>query len=148
MNTNNDKVQLHGSVTWAELDADGNVVDMIEGPNLITDLGKLNAEHLLGGHASGKAIIEMAFGTNGTPPTPGDTTITAPLTKAITTVSYAAGNTVVFETDILTGDPAMTVAEVGLLNVDGVLCHRKVFDPPKAKVAGIAYHVTYKVKVI
>lgn len=144
----NEELKLQGWVTFQQLDAAGNVVETIEGPNLITDLGKLNAERLLGGHASGKPITQMAFGTNGTAPAPGDTAITAPLTKAITAVSYASGNTVVFETDILTGDPAMTVAEVGLLNVDGVLCHRKVFSPPKAKVAGIAYHVTYKVKVI
>jgi len=144
----NETVKLSGWVILEQLDAQGNVVDVIEGPNLITDLGKLNAERLLGGHASGKAITKMAFGTDGTPPTPADTTITGALVKAITATSYASGNTVVFETNIDTGDPAMTVAEVGLYNDDNVLCHRKVFDPPKNKVAGIAYHVTYKVKVI
>lgn len=143
-----DNVQLSGWVTFETIGPDGTVVDVIEGPNLIVDLGKLNAERLLGGHVDGKPITSMAFGTNGTPPAPGDTAITAPLTKAITATSYASGNIVVFETNILTSDPAMTVAEVGLLNADGVLCHRKVFDPPKNKVAGIAYHVTYKVKVV
>lgn len=144
----NDNIKITGWVTFETLDKFGNVVEVIEGPNLIVDLGKLNAERLIGGHTSGKAITQMAFGTNGTPPTAGDTAITSPLVKAITATSYAAGNIVVFETNIDTGDPAMTVAEVGLLNADGVLCHRKVFDPPKNKVAGIAYHVTYKVKVV
>lgn len=115
---------------------------------MILTAGKLNAEQLLAGNASGKKITKASFGTNGTPPDPADTTITGAVVKDITTITYLSGNVVSFETELETTDPAMTIREVGLLNDDNVLVHRKIFDPEKVKVDGIAYRLTYKIKVI
>jgi hypothetical protein len=113
---------------------------------MLLDNGKLNAQRLIGGHASGKKLYKIVVGDSGTAVTSADTAITNPVAKAITSVTYNADGTVVFEAGLLAGDPAMTIREMGLYNEDDVLCYRKVVAD-KAKVAGVSYALTYTIKV-
>lgn len=113
---------------------------------MLLTAGNLNVQQLLAGNASGKKISKISIGTNATPPDPADTAITAPVTKSVSAVNYLPGGIVEFQATIEAGDPAMTINEVGLLNDDNVLCHRKVITP-KVKVDGVTYIVAYQVKV-
>lgn len=113
---------------------------------MLLDNGKLNAQRLLGGHASGKKITKIVVGDSGTAVTSADTTITNAVAKTVSGVTYNSDGTVVFEATLLAGDPAMTIREIGLYNEDDVLCYRKVVAD-KAKVAGVSYALTYTIKV-
>jgi hypothetical protein len=114
---------------------------------MVLNAGKTNVEQLLGGNVGGKKITHIVVGTDNTPPTATDSTITGAVVKAVTDVQYLPGNIVKFVAELDTTDPAMTIWEVGLKNEDGVLVHRKVFDAGQTKVAGLAYRITYSVKV-
>lgn len=114
---------------------------------MVLNNGKLNYERLAAGDASGKALTHLVVGTSNTPEQPTDTAITAPLQKAITSVQYMPGNIVKLIAQIDAADPAMNIWEIGVLNADGVLCHRKVYGSVKSKVAGLAYTITYSIKV-
>lgn len=109
--------------------------------------GKTNVEQLLAGNISGKQITTLCVGTSNTPATSADTTITGGYEKAITSVEYLPGNIVKFVTELAAADPAINIFELGLKNADGVLVHRKVFDTVQTKVAGLAFRITYSIKV-
>jgi hypothetical protein len=108
--------------------------------------GNLNVQQLLGGNVSGKKIAKIVVGTSDTPVTSADTIITDPVEKAVTGVNYLGGGVVQFTATLLSGDPAMTIKEVGLYDDDDVLCHRKVITP-RVKSAGVSYVVNYNIKV-
>lgn len=113
---------------------------------MLLTAGNINTQKLLAGDADGKKISKISVGTNDTAPSVDDTTITSPVTKSITAVNYLPGNIVEFQAQLDAGDPEMVINEVGLLNDDDVLCHRKVVSP-KLKVAGTSYVIAYQVKV-
>lgn len=113
---------------------------------MVLAAGRINVEKLLSGDIAGKKFTKIVVGTSGTPPADTDTTITNPVTKDIITVDYLPGGFVQFNTTLDAGDPAMVIQEIGLLNVDGVLCYRKVV-PAINKIAGTTYAISYKIKV-
>lgn len=112
---------------------------------MVLNNGLINARRLLAGHADGKPVTKIVVGTSATPVEATDTTITAPVEKNVVTVDYLDGF-VQFNTLLAGSDPAMVIREIGLLNSDGVLLHRKVI-PDTNKVAGVQYSITYKIKV-
>jgi len=109
--------------------------------------GKTNVEQLLAGNVSGKKITKICVGTSNTPPAAGDTTITGGYEKDVTSVEYLPGNIVKFIAELDAADPAINIYEVGLKNEDGILVHRKTFDTVQTKVAGLAFRITYSIKV-
>ncbi|MBV7529046.1 hypothetical protein [Chitinophaga sp. sic0106] len=108
--------------------------------------GRTNVQKLLSGDAAGKKIAKIIVGTNSTPVSESDTTITNPFSKAVGTVDYLSSGYVQFNITLDAGDPAMLIQEVGLLSDDNVLCYRKVI-PPVNKVAGATYSVSFRIKV-
>lgn len=114
---------------------------------MVLDTGKTNVEQLLAGNVTGKKISQLVVGTSNTPVTPADNAITGALAKPIIDIQYLPGNIVKFIAELDAADPAMNIWEVGLLNDAGVLVHRKVFDTLQQKVAGLAFRITYSIKV-
>lgn len=107
--------------------ASGLILDEFQESNLVVTLGHTNLAKLLGGNASGKKIDRIAIGTNGDTPTLTDTTIAGMFSKAVTDVTYPEANSVRFAWAIAADEAnGMVIKEFGLLNVDGVLCARKV----------------------
>lgn len=141
-----DTLKIYGRVIIQEMDGD-KLISECAGDNLVLNAGLLNVERLLGGHANGKKISSIGVGTNGTAADPADTTLTGAVLKILDSVDYLPGNIVSFTATLVAGDPAMNIQEVGLFNDANVLCHRKVFDPPKVKVAGLSYRIIYQIKV-
>jgi hypothetical protein len=107
---------------------------------MLLDNGNLNVQDLLGGLSNGHAITKIGVGTSDTPVTTADTALTGAVIKPVTGVNLLAGNVVQFAANILAGDPAMTIKEIGLYNSLDVLCFRKVITP-RAKSAGVSYVV-------
>jgi hypothetical protein len=114
---------------------------------MVLNNGKTNVEQLLAGNVSGKKITKLCVGTSNTPATAADTTITGGYEKDVTSVEYLPGNIVKFVAELDAGDAAIGIWELGLKNEDGVLVHRKVFDTVQTKVSGLAFRITYSIKV-
>lgn len=102
------------------------LIEEYEDNNLVVDVGKHLVCQLLGG-GSTDAITQVQAGTNGTATTQGDTTITNPYTKAISTVSYPQLNQVQYDWILTAGEAnGMAITEFGLVTSGGVLFARKV----------------------
>ena len=113
---------------------------------MLLDNGNLNVQELMAGSASGKKIAKIVVGTSDTPVTSADTTITGAVEKTVATVNYLGGGIVSFTATLEAGDPAMTIKEIGLLDEDNILVHRKVISPT-VKSSGISYTLTYNIRV-
>lgn len=96
---------------------------------MLLNAGSDNLRKLLGGISGGLPYTQMAFGTSDTPVQVTDTAITGAVTKAITSATVLTGGVVEFTATLGPSDPAMTIKEVGLLDANGVLLHRKVITP-------------------
>jgi hypothetical protein len=115
---------------------------------MILENGKQNILKLLAGDTAGKKITQIVVGTSSTPATTADTTITNPVAVNVSTIEYLAGDIERYTASLGASVPAMTIAEMGLLNEAGVLMHRKVLAPTFSKSAGLAYTLKYEIKVI
>jgi hypothetical protein len=117
----------------------GILVEEYEDHNLIVDGAKSAMAHLVAGTVTGRSINRIAFGTNGSLPTPGDTVITAPFTKNISGVLYPANNQVEFDWSLATTETnGKAISEFGLLCADGTLFARKTRTKPLNKESDIA----------
>jgi hypothetical protein len=108
--------------------------------------GKTDVEKLLGGDVAGLKVEKIGVGTSDTAVTAGDTALAGAVIKDVEDVNYLGGNVVEFRTTLDAGDPAMTIQEVGLLDVNNVLLFRKLVSP-RIKSAGVSASVYYRVKV-
>lgn len=113
---------------------------------MILTAGKTNVEKLIGGDAAGKKAAKIGVGTSNTPVSPTDTALTGAVIKTIDSDTLLSGNILQLQATLAAGDPAMTIREVGVYNVDDVLIHRKVI-PDKTKTAGVSYVINYKIPV-
>jgi hypothetical protein len=112
---------------------------------MVLQAGLTDVQKLMSGDVAGKKFTKIVVGTSDTPVTMADTSITGALAKDILTVDYFPGF-VQFNTTIESGDPAMTIKEIGLLSDTGALMFRKVI-PAVDKIAGTTYALSYKIKV-
>jgi hypothetical protein len=113
---------------------------------MVTNNGISDIEQLMAGDAAGKKFASIAIGTDGSPVTGVETTLTGQVAKAILSFNYLAGGFIQFNAQIDAGDPSITVREMGLLNSDGVLCYRQVITPVTT-VTGVVYSLGYKIKL-
>jgi hypothetical protein len=140
----------------------GKIIERYEDHNLIVDNAKLLMAHLVGGDTAGTPITNIAFGTNGTPPTPDDTAITNPFSKPVSHVSYPGfkadevnwkfvlglsddlitewtGYQVQFDWELRTSeDNGQAISEFGLLSGNKTLFNRKTRDNPIHKASDIS----------
>jgi hypothetical protein len=104
----------------------GILIEEYEDHNLIVNGARTIMAHLVAGDGSGKPINRIAFGTNGAAPSPSNTVITSPFTKAVTGFSYPAAGQVQINWNLLVGEAnGKGIMEFGLLCSDGTLFARK-----------------------
>lgn len=105
----------------------GVIIERFREENLITTAGRAADAHLLGGDGAGKTIAEIGFGTSGTTPALGNTTLTGAFTKAIDGITYPAAGHVKaeFHLTVLEAN-GLAIIEFGLFLLDGTLYARKV----------------------
>jgi hypothetical protein len=105
----------------------GDLVEEWVEKNLIVDGSKFALAHLLGGDVTGNSVKQIAFGTSGTAPASGNTSITNSYPKLIDSVTYPASNQVSFNFSLGTGEAnGKAIMEFGLLTEVGTLFARKV----------------------
>lgn len=97
-----------------------------EDRNLIVDAARSVMARLISGEVSGGSIDRIAFGTNQSTPTPGDTGITSAYIKQVQAFSYPALGQVEIAWNLLVTEAnGMSIGEFGLLTADGTLFARK-----------------------
>ncbi len=140
----------------------GRIIERYEDHNLIVNNAKLLMAHLIGGDTTGKSITNIAFGTNGTAPTPDDSMNTHPFSKAVSGVTYPGflseevnwgpvlglpsdlitewtGYQVQFDWVLLTSeDNGHAICEFGLLSGNQTLFARKTRNNPIHKAPDIS----------
>lgn len=105
----------------------GQLVETISERNLIVDNSKQIHAKLLGGSVSGQSVTTIGFGTSGTAPAAGNTSLTGAFTKAIDTVTYPATNQVSFNFSLASGENnGMAILEFGLITSGAALYARKI----------------------
>lgn len=105
----------------------GKLVEEYVDDNLVVDLAKEQMAHLIAGDTTDRFISQIAFGTNGTAPAPGNTAITDPYVKAIGAASYPTDHSVQFAFSLDSGEAnGKAIIEFGLLTGAGALFARKV----------------------
>lgn len=113
---------------------------------MLLNAGILNAMQLLAGDASGKKFSKIVVGTSNAPVTGTETTLTGQLAKDIQSWNNLGNGFLIFNSTLDSGDPAMVIQEMGLLNDAGVLCYRVVISPV-SKVVGVTFSINYKIRV-
>ncbi len=122
-----ENIKALGTFEMFVIDLDGNVVESFIEQNMVVLIGKTNLAKLIGGDVAGKAVTQIAVGTNGTAPSLSDTNITSAFLKAIDSVSYPDSTSVQFHFTIGNSEAnGMTIREAGLILADNTLFARKV----------------------
>jgi hypothetical protein len=117
----------------------GRLIEDYAEHNLIVDSARLAMTKLIAGAGTGKNINRIALGTNGNIPVAGDTEITSPYIKNISSISYPANNKVEFAWSLGTDEAnGKEISEFGLLCADGSLFARKSRTAPLNKDSDIA----------
>lgn len=105
----------------------GELIEVFQEKNLIVNNSKQIHANLLGGAVTNQSVTKIAFGTNGTAPSSGDTTITGAYTKLLDNVTYPSSNQVQFNFSLGSGeDNGQAILEFGLITGGGTLYARKV----------------------
>lgn len=127
-----------GVLTY-EVFRDGRLVEREVLDNLVVDGYKVTFARLIGGDVANRPISQIQFGTNGTAPVAGNSSITAPFSKAIDSVSYPAANQVQFNFTLASGEAnGKQILEFGLSNAAGTLVARRVRTNPLNKESDIS----------
>jgi hypothetical protein len=104
----------------------GSLIDTYREDNMIMNIAKEALAKLIGGDGSGKTITKIGFGTNGSGPTPEDTTLTNAYIKNITSKTYPQVNQVRFTWSLATSEAnGKSIREFGLICSDNTLFARK-----------------------
>lgn len=105
----------------------GLLVDEMDEPNLIVTSSKATLARLLGGDTTNRSVTKIGFGTSGTAPVVGNTGLTSPFVKAISSVTYPVAGDVQFNYALGSGEAnGLAIMEFGLFTAGDVLIARKV----------------------
>lgn len=138
-------VQPQGRVTVRAYNADGALVGIERGANLVVTSGREACAILAGSGDTDKIVTLMHFGTSDTATNMSDTAITAPFPKAFDGVTYPVAGKVRYIGSLETSENnGVTVKEVGLVCTDGTLFARYVIGSI-AKTSAIRLEVTWDV---
>lgn len=122
----------------------GCLIDHFEDDNLIVTMGRTSVARLIGGDTSGRSIVNIGFGTNGTAANPADTALSGAYVKAIDSHSYPISTSVQFNFSLGTTEAVgLSIQEFGLLTSSGLLHARKVRGGPLLKDIDISLTGTW-----
>jgi hypothetical protein len=141
-----DKFEAPSGHFRLEVRRSGVLIDVFEENNLIVDGSKQTHARLIGGDVASRSVTQISFGTSLTAPVVGNTTITAPFTKAIDSVTYPATNQVRFSFSLGTAESnGKAIGEFGLLTAGGVLYARKTRTAALNKESDITLSGTWTI---
>jgi len=140
----NESLDIKGVVKLELIDADGNIKQTIEKPNLITTAGKNLIATLIAG--SGTTFTHMGIGTSSTSPATGDTTLGSETGRVTLTSKAVTSNSIAYVGDFPAGTGTGTIVEAGIFNSSsgGTMLNRATFSAI-SKSASDALKVTWTV---
>lgn len=104
----------------------GKLIETYEDKNLVVNLSKQQLARLIGGDVANRSITKIGFGTSGTAPAGGNTTLTDAYVKLLGGVTYPATNSVEFAFTLGTSEAnGKSIMEFGLFTAGDVLFARK-----------------------
>jgi len=125
----NEYVTAKGEVLLQIWNKDGELIDEINGENLVVNVGKQSLALLLGDADPDKRVSQIGFGTSGTATAGGDTSLQSAFIKALDGVSYS-GTSTIFEYALeLNEYNGNTIREFGLFTQDSTLFSRIIRNP-------------------
>lgn len=124
----------------------GKLIEVYEDKNLVVDLSKQQLARLIGGDVSGRSITKIGFGTSGTAPASGNTSLTGAYVNALGAVSYPATNAVQFAFTLGTSEAnGLAILEFGLFTAGDVLFARKTRAGALVKDSDLSLTGTWRI---
>ncbi len=121
-----DELLMRGIVSFQIIDTNDQVLEEYTGENLIVNSGRSGLARLISGDSSNREVDRIGFGTNGTDPDSGDTSLTDAFEKSIDGVSYPDPQSVKFDFELgYTEANGKNIQEFGLLCANNDLFSRK-----------------------
>lgn len=121
-------------------DSEGRIVEVVDEPNLVVIGARQTLARLLGGDGANRSVTQIGFGTNGTAPVTGNTSLTGQYAKALDTISFPNTDRVQFNFSLGVGENnGVAIAEFGLLTAAGVLFARKTRATPLNKDSDLSF---------
>lgn len=124
-----DSVILKGALKIVLADAQGNIKDEREVPNLVVTVGKnFIASRMIG--TTDNIMSHMAIGTGTTAPAVGDTTLGTEVGRVALTSNVRTDNAIAYVATFPAGTGTGAITEAGILNASssGTLLCRTVFS--------------------
>ncbi len=116
------------------------------GCNLVVDLSKQQLARLIGGDVANRSITKIGFGTSGTAPAAGNTSLTDAYVKALGAVTYPATNSVQFAFTLGTSEAnGKSIQEFGLFTNGDVLFARKTRAGAIVKDSDLSLSGTWRI---
>lgn len=126
-------MQLHDDVPACvghfrlEVRRNGELIEVMDEPNIIVTGSKQVLAKLLGGLVSGQSVTQIGFGTSLAAAAAGNSALTGQYAKALDSVNYPAADKVQFNFSLGSGEAnGMGIGEFGLLTAGATLFARKV----------------------
>lgn len=105
----------------------GELIEVYEDNNLVVNASKQQLARLIGGDVANRSITKIGFGTSGTAPAAGNTTLTDAYVKLLGSVSYPTTDSVEYAFTLGTSEAnGKAIIEFGLFTGGDVLFARKV----------------------
>jgi hypothetical protein len=118
----------------------GEVIEVVDEPNLVVDASKFPLSRLIGGTVANNSVTTFGVGTNGATPSAGNTVLTSSFTKAFDSVTFPATNQVSFNFSLGTTEAnGVAILEFGLLTAAGTLFARKTRASALNKASDISF---------
>lgn len=115
-----------GTLSIKVFDKSGILVETYEETNLIVGTGKQALATLLAAATNGKKVTKIGFGTDGTEPSSGNTSLTSPFVKDIDSYTNPDTSSVVFNWSLATTEAnGKAIQEFGLICFDNSLFARR-----------------------
>jgi hypothetical protein len=144
-----DAISLRGVFTMNVYKGEGvnrKLIEAFEDHNLIVNLARVSMAHLIAGDVDDRSMLDIAFGTNGNPPTVDDTEITDPFVKELGGITYPQAGQVRFAWNLTNSEAnGMAIMEFGLLTADGNLFCRRTRTTPINKESDISLEGTWTI---
>jgi len=123
-----------------DVSKNGQVIEVVDEPNLVVDASKFLLSKLLGGTVTGNSVTVFGVGTNGTSPAAGNTALSSPFTKGFDSVAFPAANQVQFNFSLAsTEGNGKAILEFGLLSTGSILFARKIRSAALNKDSDISF---------
>ena len=120
--------------------AAGDIVDVIDEPNLVVIGARQSLARLLGGDVADRSVTRIGFGTSTATAAVGNTALTNQFAKLLDSVSYPATDQVRFNFSLTSAENnGVAIGEFGLLTAAGVLFARKNRTTPLNKESDLSF---------